>query len=182
MDNQDPNAPVDETIEDMEDVDEMEGEEVEVTREELVAALQEVIQDLSDGLAGDDRETYLSADDLAQNDWFFAGASEEEGQFSVTMWPAEGEEEMLRIDIGNEEDVHRLASSPELVEAMADDFINAMEEDYEEFEEYDEEELEDEEFEDEEEFEEYDEEEDYEDDEMLEEDETIGRDGNMPPR
>lgn len=165
---QNPDAPMEQTSEDMGD------EEVEVTRDELVAALQEVVRDLSDGLKGDDRNVYLSADDHAKNDWFFAGVSDEEGQYAVTMWPAEGEEEMLRIDIGGEEDVHKLASNPEMIAAMTDDFIDAMGDEYEDYEEYDDE---DEDME-----EEYDEEDEEYDDEDLEDDETISRDGNMPPR
>ncbi len=147
-----------------------EGEEVEVTREELVTALQEVVSDLSNGLKGSDRDVYLTADDLAQNDWFFAGMSDEEGQYAVTMWPAEGEEEMLRIDIGNEEDVHKLAGSPDMVSAMTDDFIDAMDADFDEYEEYDEEE----EGEDEEEFEDGLEGEEGQD--------AAKQNGNMPPR
>lgn len=167
------------------EMDDMEGgeEEVEVTRDELISALQEVVQNLSEGLRGADRDTYLAADDLAQNEWFFAGVSDEEGQYAITMWPAEGDEDMLRIDIGSEEDVHRLASDPEMLAAMTDDFIEAMDEDYEEYEEYDEEdELDEEEYDDEdlEELEEIDQAdvEDLED----EEDENVRNDGNLPPR
>ncbi len=158
------NPQIGDTAEDTDD-----GEEVEVTREELVNSLQEVVSNLSDGLKGADRDVYLTADDLAQNDWFFAGVSDEEGQYAVTMWPAEGEEEMLRIDIGNEEDVHKLASSPDMVSAMTDDFIDAMDADYDEYEEYDEEEEgEDEEFED--------------GVEGAEGQDTAKQNGNMPPR
>jgi hypothetical protein len=175
-----------EEIEELDEADMEEGEEVEITREELVAALQEVVTDLSGGLKGEDRDAYLGADDLAQNDWFFAGVSdEEEGTYSITMWPAEGEEDMLRIDIGSEDDVHNLAANPEMIEAMTDDFIQAMEEGYdEEYEEYDEDE---EDYEDEEglDEEELDEEElmdeDLEDEDMGE-DETVSQNGNMPPR
>lgn len=170
-------------------MDDVEGgeEEVEVTREELISALQEVVQNLSEGLRGADRDTYLAADDLAQNEWFFAGVSDEEGQYAITMWPAEGDEDMLRIDIGGEEDVHKLASDPEMLAAMTDDFIEAMDEEYEEYEEYDEEdELEDEEFEDEDvdELEELDEADadDLEDAYEDEEDTTVRSDGNLPPR
>ncbi|HEX8600165.1 MAG TPA: hypothetical protein VF952_16815 [Chloroflexia bacterium] len=170
-------------------MDDVEGgeEEVEVTREELISALQEVVQNLSEGLRGADRDTYLAADDLAQNEWFFAGVSDEEGQYAITMWPAEGDEDMLRIDIGSEEDVHKLASDPEMLAAMTDDFIEAMDEDYEEYEEYDEEdELEDEEFEDEDvdELEELDEADadDLEDAYEDEEDQNVRNDGNLPPR
>jgi hypothetical protein len=162
-------------------------EEFEVTREELIDALQQVVTDLSNGLKGDEREAYLGADDLAQNDWFFAGVSDEEGQYAVTMWPAEGEEDMLRIDIGTEDEVHALADSPDQIAALTDDFIEAMSEDYEEYEEYEEED------EDEEEDEEYDEEEDEEseddyaeededeDDYAEEEDEGVSHNGNRPP-
>jgi hypothetical protein len=123
----------------------------------------------------------MGADDLAQNDWFFAGVSDQEGTYSVTMWPAEGEEDMLRIDIGSEDEVHKLAASPEMVESMTDEFISAMEDEDgyddedEEFEEYDEED-EDEDEEDEE------DDEDMMDDEDMEDEETVSRDGNMPPR
>jgi topoisomerase-4 subunit A len=168
----------------------MEGgdEEVEVTREELISALQEVVQNLSDGLRGADRDTYLAADDLAQNEWFFAGVSDEEGQYAITMWPAEGDEDMLRIDIGSEDDVHRLAADPEMLAAMTDDFIEAMDEDYEEYEEYDEDEddLEDEEYEDEDvdDLEALDEADaaDLEDAYEDEEDQNVRNDGNLPPR
>ena len=173
----------------LDQMDDMEGgeEEVEVTRDELISALQEVVQNLSDGLKGADRDTYLAADDLAQNEWFFAGVSDEEGQYAITMWPAEGDEDMLRIDIGGEEDVHKLASDPEMLAAMTDDFIEAMDEEYEEYEEYDEEdELEDEEFEDEDvdELEELDEADadDLEDAYEDEEDQNVRNDGNLPPR
>ena len=93
MDNQRPDSPMSDTPEDideLEELDELEDddEEVEVTRDELVAALKEVIQELSEGLKGSDRDIYLKADDLAQNDWFYAGVSDEEGVFAVTMWPA----------------------------------------------------------------------------------------------
>lgn len=170
MDSQKPDAPMEEPAGNTED-----EEELEVTREELIAALQEVVHDLSEGLKGPDREEYLTADDLAQNDWFFAGVSDEEGQFAVTMWPAEGEEEMLRIDVGKEEDVHKLAGDPEQVAELTDDFIAAMdEEEYEDYEEYDEEVEE-----------EYpaEEEESAEGEEPAgEEEDRIGRDGNLPPR
>ncbi|HYP19691.1 MAG TPA: hypothetical protein VEY08_06410 [Chloroflexia bacterium] len=161
-------------------------EEVEVTRDELISALQEVVQNLSDGLKGADRDTYLAADDLAQNEWFFAGVSDEEGQYAITMWPAEGDEDMLRIDIGAEEDVHRLAADPEMLAAMTDDFIEAMDEDYEEYEEYEEDDLDDELDEDEDldELEELDEAnaEDLEDAYEDEEDQNVRNDGNLPPR
>ncbi len=170
-------------------MDDMEGgeEEVEVTRDELINALQEVVQNLSEGLRGADRETYLAADDLAQNEWFFAGVSDEEGQYAITMWPAEGDEDMLRIDIGSEEDVHRLASDQEMLAAMTDDFIEAMDEDYEEYEEYEEDEDDlDEEYDDEDvdELEELDEADadDLEDEYEDEEDQNVRNDGNLPPR
>ena len=143
MDSQKPDLPVDADADAMED-----DEEFEVTREELIDALQQVVTDLSNGLQGEDRDAYMGADDLAQNDWFFAGVSDEDGQYAITMWPAEGEEDMLRIDIGTEEDVHALAQSPDQIAALTDDFIEAMSEDYEEYEEYeedDEEEAEDDE-------------------------------------
>lgn len=172
MDNQNQNVPTDPELEDVE----MEDDDVEVTREELSSALQGVVRDLSEGLKGTDRDVYTSADDLAQNDWFFAGVSDEDGQYAVTMWPAEGEDDMLRIDIGDEEAVHTLAASPDMVSAMTDDFIEAMSDDFDddEFEEYDEDD-EDEELDDEL-------EEDMLDDENLEDDETIRKDGNLPPR
>lgn len=178
--------PADSSMEEpLDGAEDLEGEEVEVTRDELISALQEVVQNLSEGLRGADRDTYLTADDLAQNEWFFAGVSDEEGQYAITMWPAEGDEDMLRIDIGAEEDVHRLAGDQEMLAAMTDDFIEAMDEDYEEYEEYedDEEELDDEEEYDEdvEELEELDEA----DIEDLDEDDTqesVRNDGNLPPR
>ena len=183
MDSQTPDLPVDENADAMED-----DEEFEVTREELIDALQQVVTDLSNGLKGDERDAYLGADDLAQNDWFFAGVSDEEGQYAVTMWPAEGEEDMLRIDIGTEDDVHALAGSPDQIAALTDDFIEAMSEDYEEYEEYEEEE-DDEEDEDEDEDEELDEgdegADDYdeeEDDYAEGEDEGVSHNGNKPPR
>ena len=180
MDGQKPDAAFDETLDDMDD------EEIEVTREELVAAMQGVLRELSEGLKGGERQEYVSADDLVQNDWFFAGVSDEEGQFAVTMWPAEGEDDMLRIDIGSEEEVHKLAENPELVEALTDDFIAAMsEEEYDEYddddEDVDEEDEDDDELEDEE--EELDDEEDdeeYEEDDVDEDESNIGRNGNTP--
>jgi hypothetical protein len=186
MDSQDPNMPADE----MEYVDEDE-EEVEVTREELINALQDVVTKLSSGLQSGDREVYLSSDyppeDYpAQNEWFFAGASDEDGQFAVTMWPAEGEEDMLRIDIGTEDDVARLANDPEQVAALTDDFIDAMSEEDYEYEEYEDEddefeEDEDEEGEEDELDEEFIEDEEFEED-LLEEpgDETTRNDGTRP--
>jgi hypothetical protein len=182
MDSQQPNAP-------MEDAEEFDDEEIEVTRDELMNALQEVVRDLSDGLKGEDRETYMNADDLAQNEWFFAGVSDEDGQFAVTMWPAEGEEDMLRIDIGTENDVHNLASNTEQIGALTDDFIDAMSEDYDDEYDEDEDEEEDEDLEDEdedfeegEELEEEEEEEEYEEDEMDEGEDEVGRDGTAPKR
>jgi|GEM_PF-2926521 len=186
MDSQKQDAAMDENVEEMDDTDDMdmEDEEVEITRDELVASLQEVVRDLSTGLKGEKRDAYLGADDLAQNDWFFAGVSDQDGTYSVTMWPAEGEEDMLRIDIGTEDDVHSLADNPEMVESMTDEFISAMEdeddfEDDEEFEEYEDEDEEDDEdlMEDED-----DDEEDMMDEEDMEDEETVSRDGNMPPR
>jgi hypothetical protein len=176
MDSQTPDLPVDEDADAMED-----DEEFEVTREELIDALQQVVTDLSNGLQGEDRDAYMGADDLAQNDWFFAGVSDEDGQYAITMWPAEGEEDMLRIDIGTEEEVHALAGSPDQIAALTDDFIEAMSEEYEEYEEDDEEEegeeddFEDEELEDEElDDEEYDEED--------EEEDSVSQNGNKHPR
>ncbi len=185
MDSHTPDMPVDENA----NADAMEDdEEFEVTREELIEALQQVVTDLSNGLKGDERDAHLGADDLAQNDWFFAGVSDEDGQYAVTMWPAEGEEDMLRIDIGTEDDVHALAGSPDQIAALTDDFIEAMSEDFEEYEEYEEEDDEDDEEEDEEEdegeeeFEEEGEEDDYdEEDEEAEEDEGVSHNGNRPP-
>src|SRR5947209_7287935 len=134
--------------------EEMGDEEVEITRDELIAAMQEVVSDLSAGLKGSDRDAYLDADDLAQNDWFFAGVSDQPGQYAVTMWPAEGDEDMLRIDVGSEDEVHALASNSDQVAALTDDFIAGLNEEFdEEYEEEDEDE-EDEEYEDEEEDEE----------------------------
>jgi hypothetical protein len=178
MDSQKPDEmPMEADLEAMED-----EEEFEVTREELITALQEVVRELSEGLKGADRDAYLSADDLAQNDWFFAGVSDEEGQYAVTMWPAEGEEDMLRIDIGTETDVHELASNPDQAAALTDDFIEAMSEEYE-YEEYDEDEEEgdeeDEEFDEDLEEEEFEDEEELEE-ELSEEDEAVRRDGNRP--
>jgi hypothetical protein len=182
MDSQTPDLPVEADADAMED-----DEEFEVTREELIDALQQVVTDLSSGLKGEDRDAYMGADDLAQNDWFFAGVSDEDGQYAITMWPAEGEEDMLRIDIGTEEDVHALADSPDQIAALTDDFIEAMSEDYEEYEEYEE----DEDDEDEDEDEEYDEDEEEFDDEDVEdeeveddyeEDDTVSQNGNVPPR
>jgi hypothetical protein len=185
MDSQTPEMPVDADA----NADAMEDdEEFEVTREELIEALQQVVTDLSSGLKGEDRDAYMGADDLAQNDWFFAGVSDEDGQYAITMWPAEGEEDMLRIDIGTEEDVHALADSPDQIAALTDDFIEAMSEDYEEYEEYEEEEEdedEDEEYDEEEEEgeEDYDEEgEEIEDDYEEDEDDTVSQNGNVPPR
>jgi hypothetical protein len=146
-------------------------EEIEVTREELIDALKEVVTNLSEGLRGSDAETYRTADDLAQNDWFFAGVSDRPGQYAVTMWPAEGDEDMLRIDIGSEEDVHNLAGDQEQVAALTDDFIEGMSEEYDE--DYDEDE--DEEDEDEE------DEEEFEDEELEEEDEEdVSQNGSSP--
>jgi hypothetical protein len=115
--------------------------------------------------------------------------SDEEGQYAITMWPAEGDEDMLRIDIGGEEDVHRLAADPEMLAAMTDDFIEAMDEDYEEYEEYDEDDELDEEGdeydeEDVDELEELDEADadDLEDAYEDEEDQNVRNDGNLPPR
>jgi hypothetical protein len=175
MDNQRPDESTNETLEDIDELDE--GEEIEVTREELVAALEEVVRELSEGLKGPDREIYLTADDLAQNDWFYAGVSDEPGVYSVTMWPAEGEEETLRIDLGSEDEVHRLAGDREAMAAMVDEFIAAMEEEYEEYDELEEEEEYEEGEEDYEEgYEEYEE-----DEELLEEEEASGN-GRTPPR
>src|SRR4051794_6730329 len=179
MDSQQPDS----TLGGMQD-DVLDDEEVEVTREDLIAALQGVVTDLSDGLKGQDRDAYTGADDLAQNDWFFAGVSDQEGQYAVTMWPAEGDEDMLRIDIGGEEDVHALASNPDQIATLADDFIEGLseyeDEEFEEDEEYDEEdeELEEEDVEEEElEDEEFDEDLDAEED-----DGTISQNGHPPGR
>lgn len=172
MDSQQPDAPIEGTTQDVEG-----EEEVEVTREELISAMQEVVRELSEGLKGPDRESYLSADDLAQNDWFFAGISDEEGQFAVTMWPAEGEEDMLRIDIGAENDVQQLAANDDQIAALTDDFIDAMSEDYEEYEEYDDEDTD----EDEGDLEDEDEEDLDEEDELETQDGKIGKNGNTPP-
>src|SRR5436305_642059 len=157
MDSQQPETPAGGAEDELYD-----EEEVEVTREDLIAALQEVVSDLSNGLKGADRDSYMSADDLSQNDWFFAGISDQPGQYAITMWPAEGDEDMLRIDIGGEEEVHALASNVDQVAALADDFIEGLSEEY------------DEEYEDEDEEDEEDEEEEYEDeDEEFEEGEDI---------
>jgi hypothetical protein len=185
MDSRQPEVPAGAMQEEFED-----DEEVEVTREELIAAMQEVVSDLSDGLKGSDREAYLDADDLAQNDWFFAGVSDRPGQYAVTMWPAEGDEDMLRIDIGGEEDVHALAADSEQIAALTDDFIEGLSEDDdfedEEFEEdeEDEEDLEeDEDFEEDEDLEdeEYDEEL-IDEEEDLDEEENISNNGSTPRR
>ncbi len=175
---------VDENLEPMDEEDE-EFEDYEVTREELIDALQEVVVNLSAGLKGSDRDAYLDADDLAQNDWFYAGVSDEEGMYAVTMWRAEGEEHELRVDIGTEDDVHELAGNPDEVAAIVDDFIEAMSEDYEEFEEDMEEEEEAEyenggEDEDEEEYEEDEEAEEFVEDD--EDDGSIRHNGNRTPR
>lgn len=175
---------VDENLEPMDEEDE-EFEEYEVTREELVDALQEVVVNLSEGLKGGDRDSYLDADDLAQNDWFYAGVSDEEGMYAVTMWRAEGEEHELRVDIGSENDVHELAANPDEVASIVDDFIEAMSEDYEEYLEEEAEDEDEEEFEeDEEEFAEEDmDEADDEAEEMVDEDDdNIRQNGNRTPR
>lgn len=174
MDSRQANMPNEEPVNSVDAVEE-DGDEVEVTREELITALQEVVQNLSQGLKGPDRDTYTAADDLAQNEWFFAGASDEEGQYAVTMWPAEGDEEMLRIDIGTEEDLHKLASSPDMISAMTDDFIDAMDDLDDEYEEYDDDDLEDEDDLADEDGEEI-------DDMEGEVDSPVKRDGNIPPR
>ena len=180
--------------------DEMDEEGVEITRDELIEAMREVITDLSEGLKGSDRDAYLDADDLAQNDWFFAGVSDKPGQYAVTMWPAEGDEDMLRIDIGSEDDVHSLASDPDQLAVLTDDFIEGLNEEFdeededleeeEEEEEEDEDELiDEEEDEEEEEFEEEadegDEEDEFEDeDELIDEEEEgeISPNGHSPKR
>jgi hypothetical protein len=184
MDSRQPDAPLGEMDDELEDDD-----GVEVTRDELIAAMQEVITDLSEGLKGSDRDAYLDADDLAQNDWFFAGVSDKPGQYAVTMWPAEGDEDMLRIDVGSEDEVYALASDPDQVANLTDDFIEGLNE---EFDDYDDEEFEDEEDEDEEEEdedeeedEEEEDEEEYEDEEeIIEEDEEddISKNGHSPKR
>src|SRR5438876_11635672 len=158
MDSQQPEAPIGGAEDEMNDED----EEVEVTREDLIAALQEVVGDLSKGLQGSDRESYLDADDRAQNDWFFAGVSDQPGQYAVTMWPAEGDEDMLRIDIGSEDDVHSLASDTDQLAALTDDFIEGLNEEFDE---------EDEDLEEDEDEEEEDEEEDEDEDELNDEEE-----------
>lgn len=173
MDSRQSDAPMGDTEMD-EEVDEMDeevdDEEVEITRDELIAAMQEVVSDLSAGLKGSDRDAYLDADDLAQNDWFFAGVSDQPGQYAVTMWPAEGDEDMLRIDLGAEDDVHALAADSDQIAELTDEFIEGLsEEDYEKYEE-DEDEDEDE-FEDEE--DEFAEEDEVEDEEELDEDEEL---------
>jgi hypothetical protein len=177
MDSQTPDVPVDADADAMED-----DEEFEVTREELIEALQQVVTDLSNGLHGEDRDAYMGADDLAQNDWFFAGVSDEDGQYAITMWPAEGEEDMLRIDIGTEEEVHALAGSPDQIAALTDDFIEAMSEDFEEYEEYEDDEEDEEDEEDDYEDEEGEEYEDEELEDEEEEDDTVSQNGNVPPR
>src|SRR5689334_14548077 len=176
MDSRQPDAPMGETDDEIED-----DEGVEVTRDELIAAMQEVITDLSDGLKGSDRDAYLDADDLAQNDWFFAGVSDKPGQYAVTMWPAEGDEDMLRIDVGSEDEVHSLASDADQVAALTDDFIAGLNEEFDEDYDEEDEEDEDEEYEDEDEDEEEGEEEeefDEEDeDELMEEEDEEEEDG-----
>ena len=145
----------------------------------LVDALQEVIVNLSEGLQGPDRDAYQGADDLAQNDWFYAGVSDEDGMYAVTMWRAEGEEHELRVDIGTADDVQQLAGNTDEIAAIVDDFIEAMSEDYEEFDE-DEEDEEDEE--DLDEFDEEDEEEEAYEEVEPDDDETIRQNGNRTPR
>lgn len=167
MDSRQPNADAGDTGEYMDE------EEIEVTREELIDALKEVVTNLSEGLKGADADAYRTADDLAQNDWFFAGVSDRPGQYAVTMWPAEGDEDMLRIDIGSEEDVHNLAGDQEQVAALTDDFIEGMSEEYDEDYDEDDEDLEDEDLE--EENLEGEEEEDYD-----EEEEKVSQDGSSP--
>lgn len=171
MDSQKPETPMGGAEDEMYD----EEEEIEVTRDDLIAALQEVVGNLSNGLQGADRESYLDADDLAQNDWFFAGVSDQSGQYAVTMWPAEGDEDMLRIDIGGEEEVHALASNPDQVATLADDFIDGLSE------EYDDEDL-DEDYDEDEEDEDFDEDEEFDEEELEDEDETVSQNGNLPPR
>jgi len=178
MDSRQPDAPTGETDDELDD-----DEGVEVTRDELIAAMQEVITDLSDGLKGSDRDAYLDADDLAQNDWFFAGVSDKPGHYAVTMWPAEGDEDMLRIDVGSEDEVHSLASDPEQVATLTDDFIAGLNEEFDEDEYEDEDDEEEEEEEEEEEFDEEEEEEEDEE-EFDEEDEAdgISQNGHSPGR
>src|SRR5207249_1835766 len=126
--------------------------------------------------------------------------SDQPGQYSVTMWPAEGDEDMLRIDIGSEDDVHSLASDPDQLAVLTDDFIEGLNEEFdeededleeeEEEEEEDEDELiDEEEDEEEEEFEEEadegDEEDEFEDeDELIDEEEEgeISPNGHSPKR
>ena len=162
--------------------DDEEYEEYEVTREELVDALQEVIVNLSEGLQGPDAGAYMDADDLAQNDWFYAGVSDEAGMYAVTMWRAEGEEHELRVDIGTAEDVKQLAGNSDEIAAIVDDFIEAMSEDYEEFDEDEEEEDEDEDLDEFEEEDEGDEEDEAYEEIEPDEDETIRQNGNRTPR
>ena len=158
-----------------------EYEEYEVTREELVDALQEVIVNLSEGLQGADRDAYLDADDLAQNDWFYAGVSDEAGMYAVTMWRAEGEEHELRVDIGTADDVQKLVGNSDEVAAIVDDFIEAMSEDYDELDE-DEEDEEDDEGDDLDEYEEDEGDEFEEVDEVdANDDESIRQNGNRTP-
>jgi hypothetical protein len=175
---------VEENLEPMEEEEEEDFEEYEVTREELVDALHEVVANLSAGLKGEDRDSYLDADDLAQNDWFYAGISDEEGMYAVTMWRAEGEEHELRVDIGTEDDVHALAANPEEAAAIVDDFIEAMSEDYEEY--LDEEDDEDEEYAEDDEEDEEDEGEFVEEEELEEfeeeSDDSVRQNGNRAPR
>ena len=169
---------VEENLEPMEEEEEEDFEEYEVTREELVDALHEVVANLSAGLKGEDRDSYLDADDLAQNDWFYAGVSDEEGMYAVTMWRAEGEEHELRVDIGTEDDVHALAANPDEAAAIVDDFIEAMSEDYEEYLEEEDDEEYDEDDEDEGEFVEEGELEEFEE----ESDDSVRQNGNRAPR
>jgi hypothetical protein len=179
MDSRQPDAPLGEVDDEMDD-----DEGVEVTRDELIAAMKEVITDLSEGLKGSDRDAYLDADDLAQNDWFFAGVSDKPGQYAVTMWPAEGDEDMLRIDVGSEDEVHSLASDSDQVAALTDDFIAGLNEEFEEYEDEDEEDEDAEDEEDEEEEYEDEEDEDEDEDELIDEDEddSISQNGHSPGR
>ena len=65
--------------------------------------------------------------DKSQRVWF-----RDEFGLAITMWPAEGDEDMLRIDIGTEDEVHALASDADQIAALTDDFIEGLSEEYDE--------------------------------------------------
>ena len=98
------------------------------------------------------------------------------------MWRGEGGERERRVDIGTAGCVQLRAGNTDEVAAIVDDFIEAMSEDYEEFDEEEEEEDEDEEVEDDGEDEEYEDEDEFEEvDPADSEDESIRQNGNRTP-